>query len=404
MASNSDYKRFTVLGQGNNGAVLQGSLGQVYKWSVDPVEIRNWLAVQSLRTEGVPLSGFPEVFNLHLGDRCAVITRETVSPFVSMRAGLLLDSYVVNRLQAAGREITAGRLAGKPRRALAGRGLLLEGLSVQRLQPIRDSIQPLIDRYRVYPGDVRPSNLGRIPGRRNAVVLHDLGRSPIETLAVAPGEAAARCPNATALGDAVKETLGRAPSYGKCKIVGPADLRSVMNSHGWRDAEINGTAGFHTEPSCNLLGRCTPGDILIRKGNEWSLLHELVHAAGIDKGLSSWFIEGLTEATAQHIAEAHGLKHHPTYFTEVEQVKTIICPTLGVDVPALARMVLASPKRVARTIAAGLSASLGDSEQSWFNAVGHTAGSVADFKKAVLHARDHRANKRRKEARAELSQ
>ncbi len=391
MISRPSSARFEVLGRGNNGAVLQSSAGSVYKWTVDPHETAIWLAVQSMRNAGRAVMGFPEILDIRLGDRCALIHREDVTP-LGAREKYALDPWASDVLKQASRLSTSGRLTGSRAMVLRGRRALDTALSAPMLRSLRTSVLNLRGRYQVEPTDLRPCNLGHGAGRKDSILVTDPGRTPIETALVAGGaargEAYQRCPNERGLRTAVQKALGKAPTYSNCRIANAAELGAVMQKHGWKDHEVAGTAGFHTEPNCNLFGKCKPGDILVREGHDWSLLHEFVHAAGVvDKSLAPWITEGITEAVAQAIAEGEGWTHHPTYPDEVDVVREKLAPSLGLTVLDLGRLVVDDPAAAGRDIAKRMSAAVGGSSSRWYNAVGPGAQDARRFTKALQTAK-----------------
>ncbi len=385
--SNASHARLDVLGRGNNGAVLQSSPGTVYKWTVDPHEVAVWLSVQSLRNSGRPVMGFPEILDIRLGEREALIHREDVTP-LGGREKYSLDPWAADALKKASRLTTAGRLEGNRRLIVRGRKALDTALAAPMLRSLRTSIYDMRRMYGLEPTDLRPDNLGHGAGRRDSILTTDPGRTPLETALVAHGsargEAYRRCPNERGLRTAVLKALGKDPTYGNCRIANAAELGAVMQQHGWKAHEVAGTAGFHTEPHCDFFRNCTPGDVIIREGNDWSLLHEFVHAAGVvDKSLAPWITEGITEAVAQDIAAGEGWEHHPTYAQEVRVVREKLAPALSMSVLDLGRMVVNDPSAAGRDLSKRLSKAVGGSSARWYNAVGPGAADSRRFNTAL---------------------
>ena len=370
--------------------MLQSAPGSVYKWTVDPHEVAIWLGVQSMRNAGRPVMGFPEILDIRLGDRVALIHREDVTP-LGARERYALDPWASDALKQASRWSTSGRLMGNRRMLVKGRAALDTALHAPMLRSLRTSIHDLRRNFSLEPTDLRPDNLGHGAGRKDSILVTDPGRTPIETALVADGsargEAYRRCPNERGLRTAVLSALGKDPTYGNCRIANAAELGAVMQRHGWKAHEVAGTAGFHTEPHCTFKG-CTPGDILVREGNDWSLLHEFVHAAGIiDKSLAPWITEGITEAVAQEIAAGEGWSHHPTYPMEVALVRTKVAPLLGLSILDLGRLVVDDPPGAGRKLARRLSSAVGGTTSRWYNAVGPGAQDTRRFKKALSTVR-----------------
>lgn len=364
-----------MLGRGNNGAVL-GDSRQVYKWTVDPVELKANLALLALRNRGNAVRGFPLVHDVRIGDREGVIVREHVKPLSSRMGRRSLGPWTTQDLAQAGRYGTAASLlrAEKPRLARELQRRAAEyrarALSAPILRSVRDSLRQFDGSGLAVP-DLRPENLAYAAGRRDTILAHDLGRTPLATLAASRGEAWQRCPNDAKVRSAVQRVLGTAPSFGACRIVGDSELTQVMLAHNWKLPEIKQTIGFHTEPFCN--GRnCSPGDILLRAGEGLGvMLHEFVHAAKVvDKTLGVWLLEGITEAVAQEIAHREGIPHTPTYPAEVAFVRGQLAPALGVDTVGLGQMVIESKNRAGYALATHLSTLYGGTIQSWFDVCG----------------------------------
>lgn len=327
--------QYSVLGSGNNGIVIQARPGVVYKYTRDPVEVASWLATASLQQQrwhqGVP--GLPQLYDLHLGDRAAVVTREDVKP-LGKRHGL--DPYSIRALQVSSRLHTRSRLHGDRRAGLQARRIRSRGL----YGPLRGVGQALgqLARLGAYPSDLRPDNFGL---SSRGLLLHDPGRSPVETTVARSKGQYNKCPDARKMTTAVRELIGREPSYKSCRIVNPTQLQRVMQAHGWRDQEISDTAGFHSQDNV----------IYLLQGNEWSQLHELVHAAGIvDKDIAPWATEGITEAVAEDIAKKKKWKHHSTYPAYVTIVRKQLAPALGLTVLQIGQIVAAQPARAGRNI------------------------------------------------------
>ena len=338
--------------------------GWVNKWTVDPVEVQAWLAAQAITNRQGPLPGFPRVLDLHLGEREAVITREYVRG-AGERSLWPHDAGLISALQHAAQVETAGRMLNWSRGVGLGRALRSATLrSRPLLRPVDDALRTLHGLGVSVP-DVRIANMGWVPGRAgqaDRVVLVDPGRAPIEALSNARGEAWSRCPHEIGLSIAVARLLRKAPSYRACRIIDYRTLRKVMRAHGWRDAEIQGTAGFHTEP----VRGSKDGDILLERKNAWALLHEMIHAAGVvDHDLTVWLTEGITEATAQVVAKHNGWKHVSTYPTEVAFVQRMLAPATGWSVLEIARAVVKNPRAAATTLGNRLAQQRGGHAHVW---------------------------------------
>lgn len=357
----------SVLGRGNNGAVLSESPERVYKWTVDPVETYTWLAAQGLRNRGKALLGLPKVFDIHLGQRETLVLREDVAtPLPTAPADVEGIEWAWQR---ASRTLTVGRLLHDVAAQHAGIGLR-DGHWWPQTRQIDATLSELAPTGAVVP-DVRSANIGMTDAGR--LVLHDPGRAPLETALIAPGEAWRTCPNEPALRTAVRRLLG-APSYKTCRMTRSDELRTVMRQHGWRDVEIDGTAGFHTED----------GQILLRAGEAWPLLHELVHAAGVtDAGVAVWLAEGLTEAVAQDIAAANGWKHHATYPQEVETVRRHLVGATGLSVLDLAKLAAQAKRHFGWVLAQRLAERTQGDPARWYTTIAPGAQDSGFFRAAV---------------------
>ena len=364
MARGSTAQRrppLTVLGRGNNGAVLRESRERAYKWTVDPVETYAWLATQSLRNAGEPLHGLPKVFDIRLGQREALILRDAV---VTPLPKLPLDAAGIEpKWQLAARATTLGRLLRDGKAKQQG-AQIRAGSWQSQFRPVGTTLDVLSERMHVTVPDVRAANIGLTDAGR--IVLHDPGRTPLETALVSPGEAWRTCPDEASLRGAVQRLLGT-PSYKSCLVARPSELRTVMREHGWRDMEIDGTAGFHTED----------GRILLRAGEAWPLLHELVHAAGVtDVGVAVWLAEGLTEAVAQDIATANGWKHHATYPKEVEVVRRNLVGATGMSVLDIAKLAVQARQHFGWVLAQRIAERTHGDPARWYATI---APGVQDF-------------------------
>ena len=351
------------LGRGNAGAVVAGPMSRlVVKWTTDPVEVGAWLAAVTHAARGQPLPGIARVFDVHLGHREAAVVREEVTPATSARWRSLEDMDGI-ALRRAARLIGVGRLCRHGALVQAGLDLRDRALAQGAWGPMGVGLRALAAVTPAAPSDVRAGN---VAWTEQGYTLFDPGRTPLETLVAGRGEAHKRCPNATALGRAVRDLLGKTPSYADCRVVGPRDLSAVMQAHGWSKDEIEGTAGFHTQDD----------SILVLQGEEWSVLHELVHAAGvIDVSLAPWLAEGLTEAVAQLAAAKNRWAHHTTYADEVAMIRDRLCPALGMSVQELGRLVASDPRGAAQAIAARLAQNQGSPVDSWLKVIRQDAST-----------------------------
>lgn len=360
--------QYAFIGAGNNGAVIQARPGVVYKYTRDPVEVASWLAILTQQRNG-PLPGLPYVYDVHVAGRAAVITREDVRPLGKNHG---LDSYSLGALQTASRLDTKAQVFGHRASALQATRIRSRGL-YGPLRPVAKGLKALT-RYKLVPGDLRPDNFGLTA---RGLVLHDPGRSPVETTLARAKGTYNTCPNSKKITSAVRDVLGKAPSYKTCRIVSHTALKRVMKRHGWRDAEINDTAGFHAQDS----------SIYLLRGNEWSQLHEMVHAAGIiDKDLAPWVTEGITEAVAQDIAKKKKWKHQETYPEYVRVVRKELAPALGLTPLQIGEIVASHPQRAGHELARRLAIRSNLPDKTWYKAIGPGSLSPRAFRSAIQRA------------------
>ena len=126
--------------------------------------------------------------------------------------------------------------------------------------------------------------------------------------------------------DAVVEYLGREPNYRQLSFLSDTDWDNKFG----RDSEIFGKTGAYFTKD---------RDILIRgKGNE-SLLHELLHSAGLEDGtIGEEFNEGFTELVAREIAAEYRLPATVSGYGDlVSKVRNYVLPLVGVPLQQLAR-------------------------------------------------------------------
>ena len=350
------FSKWKILGQGNNGIVVAYTPEIVVKYTVDPIEVGSWLSALAGQefNKGKPLPGMPEIFDVQLGDRYAVILREDAKPLAKCEK--LATPRIITSFHRSNWLQVAGRLSGTQALMTIGRynNKWLAGL--RDLAPLQWA-SAYWERNAFGTPDVRPANIAQTV---RGLINVDPGRSPLESLLIGQGEFQKSCPNEKNLVNMVKRALHRAPSYKSCNIVGDKALRTAMHKHGWKDEDIDGTAGFHTADHT----------ILIRPGSEWSILHELFHAAGIvDRSLGSAIIEGITEACAQDAAKQNGIKHRPTYPAEVKTVR-LLAATLGKTPLDLGRQVVDAPEKVGHTLSSEIGYTLGLSPARIYQIIG----------------------------------
>jgi len=137
----------------------------------------------------------------------------------------------------------------------------------------------------------------------------------------------------------IERALGVQMKDVSCKIVDRQGMADVMAKAGWSRNESSGVVGFQIEKQVYVLDSAP-----------WTVLHELIHRAGVNSDRLSRFVaEGLTEAIALELRESAD-EHQPTYPTEVAWVRQTLLPRLGMTAVALGR-VIARSKNAPRALA-----------------------------------------------------
>jgi hypothetical protein len=128
-----------------------------------------------------------------------------------------------------------------------------------------------------------------------------------------------------------------------CKIVNKSGMADVMAKAGWSRNESAGVVGFQVDENVYVLDSAP-----------WTVLHELVHRAGVNSDRISRFVaEGLTEAIAAELKQSPD-EHRATYPAEVTWVTQRLLPTLNMSAVELGRVIVHSrnpPRAVAELMA-----------------------------------------------------
>jgi hypothetical protein len=125
----------------------------------------------------------------------------------------------------------------------------------------------------------------------------------------------------------------------RCHLVEPSMMGSIMQKHGWNKDDARGVVGFQVKD-----------DIYVLTSTPWTVLHELVHKAGINADrMSRYIAEGLTEAIAADLRQSAD-EHQPTYPEETRWVKETLLPILGMT-PIQLGQVLAKAEDPPRKLA-----------------------------------------------------
>lgn len=152
-----------------------------------------------------------------------------------------------------------------------------------------------------------------------------------------------RCHKQDIFVDRIQRALGVNMGDVSCKIVDNGGMAEVMEGAGWSRNDANGVVGFQ-------VGK----EVFVLDSAPWTVLHELIHRAGVNSDRLSRFVaEGLTEAIAAEL-KASPDEHRPTYPTEVAWIKGRLLPALGMSAVQLGRVIAQSqdpPKDLARLMA-----------------------------------------------------
>ena len=131
--------------------------------------------------------------------------------------------------------------------------------------------------------------------------------------------------------DRIQRALGVSMGNVSCKIVDQGGMAQVMEGAGWSRNDANGVVGFQ-------VGK----EVFVLNSAPWTVLHELVHRAGVNSDRLNRFVaEGLTEAIAAEL-KASPDEHRPTYPAEVIWVKGKLLPALGMTAVQLGRVIAQS--------------------------------------------------------------
>lgn len=124
-----------------------------------------------------------------------------------------------------------------------------------------------------------------------------------------------------------------------CHLVEPSAMPAIMGKHGWNKDDARGVVGFQVQ-----------NDIYVLTTTPWTVLHELVHKAGINADrMSRYVAEGLTEAIATELKQSPD-EHQPTYPDEVGWIRNTLLPLLDMNAIQLGR-VLAPAQEPRRKLA-----------------------------------------------------
>ena len=129
----------------------------------------------------------------------------------------------------------------------------------------------------------------------------------------------------------IQRALGVSMGDVSCKIVDQGGMAEVMEGAGWSRNDSNGVVGFQ-------VGK----EVFVLNSAPWTVLHELIHRAGVNSDRLSRFVaEGLTEAIAAEL-KASPDEHRPTYPSEVSWIKGKLLPALGMTAVQLGRVIAQS--------------------------------------------------------------
>lgn len=142
----------------------------------------------------------------------------------------------------------------------------------------------------------------------------------------APG--VSRCHKQDLFVDRIQRALGVRIGTVRCHLVEPSAMGSIMAKNGWNQDDAKNVVGFQVKD-----------DIYVLTTTPWTVLHELVHKAGINADrLSRYVAEGLTEAIAADLRQSED-EHRPTYPEETQWVRGTLLPLLGMTSIQLGQVV-----------------------------------------------------------------
>ena len=160
----------------------------------------------------------------------------------------------------------------------------------------------------------------------------------------APMTGVSRCHKQDVFVDRIQRALGVKIGTVRCHLVQPSAMGNIMSQHGWNRDDARGVVGFQVKD-----------DIYVLTTTPWTVLHELVHKAGINADrLSRYVAEGLTEAIAGDLRQSAD-EHQPTYPEETRWVKETLLPVLGLTPVQLGQVLAKSddpPRKLAEMIIA----------------------------------------------------
>ena len=140
--------------------------------------------------------------------------------------------------------------------------------------------------------------------------------------------------------DRIQRALGVSMGPVSCIIVDQDGMAKAMSRAGWSRNDSQGVVGFQ-------VGK----EVFVLDSAPWTVLHELIHRAGVNSDRLSRFVaEGLTEAIARELKQSPD-EHKPTYPTETRWVQTVLLPRLKMSAVQLGRVIAGSknpPRDLAR--------------------------------------------------------
>jgi hypothetical protein len=142
----------------------------------------------------------------------------------------------------------------------------------------------------------------------------------------------------------IEAALGVSMGEVSCSIVDQDGMSRVMSGAGWSRNESLNVVGFQVHDKVYVLDSAP-----------WTVLHELVHRAGVNSDRLNRFVaEGLTEAIARELKSAPD-EHRATYPSETRWVIDKLLPRLGMSAVELGSVIAKSedpPRDLARMMAA----------------------------------------------------
>jgi len=166
----------------------------------------------------------------------------------------------------------------------------------------------------------------------------------------------------------IQQALGVALDRVSCSIVDRQGMAKVMQGAGWSRNDSAGVVGFQVDEQVYVLDSAP-----------WTVLHELIHRAGVNSDRLSRFVaEGLTESIAQELKRSSD-EHRPTYPVETRWVQQKLLPVLGMNATQLGRALASDPDPPRKLASLMAAAKPGTNERALRRQLGPQKTGVPSF-------------------------